>query len=90
MRSDSRLAWIAETLAETGYSALIEPIKATPEGEVILLMKSGVEWNSADLGRILRAVESELKLRVDDSILIYLEPMQDRNRLRRLRGVRVV
>ena len=47
------------------------------------------KFSAAERGTLLRQAERQLKDRVDAAIVVYLEPVADRNALRKLRGVSV-
>lgn len=63
-------------------------LEARPNGHVIVRLDDDLD--AAARGILLRDVERKLKESVDPAMLVYLEPAQDRNALRRLRGVKVV
>lgn len=70
--------------AKYGYKLIsYEPISARAT------LASVVEYSTADRGLWLRLLEQNLKAQIDRGITVWLEPKQDKNPLRRLRGVEV-
>ncbi len=80
-----RVEEIAAQLAH--LSADVSVISATRSGVVTLALDNSL--NAKQRGTLLRRIEAALKEYVDESIIVYLQPQGDRNRLRRLRGVEV-
>ena len=62
-------------------------IAAHADGQVIVRLEDGPD--AASRGILLRKLERHLKETVDAAIEVYCEPVQDKNALRRLRGVKV-
>ena len=71
--------------AVSGFPVTV--IAARADGQVIVRLEDGPD--AASRGIQLRKLERHLKETVDAAIVVYLEPTQDRNVLRRLRGVKV-
>lgn len=71
----------------TLFGMPVTVLEARPNGHVIVRLDDDLD--AAARGILLREVEKRLKANIDEGILVYLEPMQDRNALRRLRGVKV-
>lgn len=66
----------------------VDFLRAQANGHVICRIPDGMK--AAERGPLLLSVEAFLRQNVEPSLLVYLEPMQDRNALRRLRGVKVL
>ena len=62
-------------------------IAASLNGQIILALPNTIK--ARERGIWLRQAEAHLKLMVDPALVIYLDPTQDRNALRLLRGVEV-
>lgn len=62
-------------------------LRAQANGHVIVELRGSP--TARERGPLLLSVEAFLRANVEPAILVYLEPMQDRNALRRLRGVKV-
>lgn len=60
---------------------------ASDNGSVIVQL--GGQMDAATRGRLLRELERRLKENLDPSIIVYLQPKGDKNKLRQLRGVTV-
>ena len=71
--------------AAAGFPVTV--IAARADGQVPVRIEDGLD--AAARGVLLRKLERHLKETVDAAIVVYLEPAQDRNALRRLRGVKV-
>jgi hypothetical protein len=66
----------------------VEFLRAQANGHVTCRVPETMK--AAERGPLLLRVEAFLRANVEPSLLVYLEAVQDRNALRRLRGVRVV
>ncbi len=83
-----RLAWVSENLAEWGWAELVLAVSAAENGYVTVALRE--QFDAAERGRLLRAVERQFKASIDSGLTVWLEPAQDRNRPRQLRGVKVL
>ena len=85
--------WRGATAAQrsAAVAQLIGPefelVEARESGAVTLALR--ISMNAAERGLFLRAAERLLKDGVDPAIIVHLAAKQDRNILRRLRGVEV-
>ena len=80
---EARMAAVRLRVGEYGY---FEVVHARASGETILRINK--QMNAAQRGQELRKVERDLRMSIDPSITIYLEPMLDKNRVR-FRGVKI-
>lgn len=71
----------------TLFGMPVTVLEARPNGHVIVRLDDDLD--AAARGILLRDVEKRLKDNIDPAMLVYLEPAQDKNALRRLRGVKV-
>jgi hypothetical protein len=69
------------------YLKNIEILKAFDNGQVILFLLNNL--SPGERGELLLNYESFLKKNLDESITLWLEPLGDKNTLRRLRGIEV-
>lgn len=83
MSDDERLAAVKAPWTRAPVTFL----RAQANGHVICEIPEGMK--AAERGPLLLSVERLLMDNVDAGIRVYLEPAQDRNALRRLRGVKV-
>ncbi len=88
LNDPDRLAWVSEILTEAGWSGLIQASKAEKNGYVTVSLTMPLD--ASERGRILRVIEKQLKHGIDPALTVWLEPAQDRNRPRQLRGVKVL
>ena len=66
---------------------LVNVVAAKSDGQVIVQMKQ--DQPASKRGPFLLDLEALLKATVDDAICVWLEPLDDRNSLRNLRGIEV-
>ena len=61
--------------------------KAEPNGNVILKIEKSIQ--ASERGILLLDLESLLKNKIDQAITIWLEPVGDKSKLRKLRGLTI-
>lgn len=86
--SESRSAQVNDVLSQDSRYAFLEVSRTLDDGSVFLF--SDTRLTSSTRGPTLRAVEALLKQAIDASLTVWIEPMDDKNALRRLRGVTLV
>ncbi len=69
------------------YSDMLQPIEARVNGQVIVTLLN--ELVPGERGTLLLDYEYDLKNQVDPAINVWLEPIGDKNTLRKLRGIEV-
>lgn len=69
------------------FIELILPLEARDNGHVIVKLLK--EFSPGDRGTLLLDYEFHLKNKIDEAITIWIEPLGDKNTLRKLRGVEV-
>lgn len=78
---------LSESSTGTTFKEKVEIVEAKRDGQVIVKF---IETFGPELrGTILLDLEEYLKKRVDLGLTVWLEPMEDRNTLRNLRGIEV-
>jgi hypothetical protein len=83
--NNERIIKLKEISSE--YLDNIEVLKALDNGQVILCLLNNL--NPGERGDFLLNYESFLKRNLDEAITVWLEPLGDKNTLRRLRGIEV-
>jgi hypothetical protein len=78
--------WLAAGRGSVGVKG-ISVTSTTEQGSVFLSIDGALEVQHRS--GFLLDLESFLKQVIDESLVVWCEPNQDRNALRRLRGVRV-
>lgn len=89
LSDDERVALIGNAVADrmAPLSRMLIIAEAKPDGQVIVSL---IEPVSADRrGTLLLDLEDMLKQVLDPGLVIWLEPLGDRNSLRNLRGIEV-
>lgn len=69
------------------FLSRIQVITAKADGQVIVHMKQSLPANQR--GPFLLDLEEYLKANIDQALVVWLEPLGDRNSLRNLRGIEV-
>lgn len=70
-----------------GCSAVAEIVHLHEDGQVILRFKEPVP--ASRRGGMLLDLEAALKAQIDNGLTVWLEPLGDKNSLRKLRGIEV-
>lgn len=86
--SESRSSRVHRALSQDSRYAFLEVSRTLDDGSVFFFPDTRLAANTR--GPTLRAVEVLLKRAVDESLTVWIEPMDDKNALRRLRGVTLV
>ena len=83
---ESRINIISEELKKNSLYKDFEVIKAVDDGQIILKIERIIPANQR--GLLLLELEEKLKL-IDEGITIWCEPVGDKSKLRKLRGVEI-
>ncbi len=81
----SRLNRVNGGLRENSDFEALEAVDARLDGQVFLSLLRPLR--ASERGILLRDAEAHLKVRVDAGIVVWCQPIGDKNSLRRLRGV---
>ena len=84
---ESRINIISEELKKNSLYKDFEVIKAADDGQIILKIERIIPANQR--GLLLLELEEKLKL-IDEGITIWCEPVGDKSKLRKLRGVEII
>ena len=82
----NRIDIISEELKKNSLYKDFEVIKATDDGQIILKIERIIPANQR--GLLLLELEEKLKL-IDEGVTIWCEPVGDKSKLRKLRGVEI-
>lgn len=85
--TSERLRIVEEAIRNQGVGDLIEVTRVLEDGQVYVSLVQEVPVERR--GPLLLDCEAQLKRTVDPGIVLWVEPLGDRNRLRHLRGVDV-
>ena len=83
---ESRINIISEELKKNSLYKDFEVIKAADDGQIILKIERIIPANQR--GLLLLELEKKLKL-IDEGVTIWCEPVGDKSKLRKLRGVEI-
>ena len=83
---ESRINIISEELKKNNLYKDFEVIKAADDGQIILKIERIIPANQR--GLLLLELEEKLKL-IDEGVTIWCEPVGDKSKLRKLRGVEI-
>lgn len=84
--SDSkRIALVTQHVA--AWNACVEVVDTRVRGSVVLALTR--DLSAGMRGILLRDIERHLKTEIDEGLVVYLQPKEDKNALRKLRGVTV-
>jgi hypothetical protein len=86
--SESRLNQIKKVLEGTDFFEFITPTRALDDGQVYFSFKK--QMSSSIRGVFLLDLEILIKNRIDAGIIIWCEPIGDKNSLRNLRGIEII
>jgi Tfp pilus assembly protein PilZ len=64
-----------------------EIIKAPENGQIVLKIEKVIPAN--ERGLVLLELEEKLKLAIDNGITVWCEPVGDKSKLRKLRGIEI-
>lgn len=74
-------------VAHSTFEKILEVIDVKSTGEVIVRLTSPM--TASERGTALLNFESKLKSTLDEGLCVWVEPLGDKNSLRRLRGIQV-
>ena len=83
----NRIDIVSEELKKNSLYKDFEVIKAADDGQIILKIERIIPANQR--GLLLLELEEKLKL-IDEGITIWCEPVGDKSKLRKLRGVEII
>lgn len=83
-----RIKIISKELQKNFLYKDFEVIKAPENGQVVLKIEQIIPAN--ERGLFLLELEEKLKLAIDQGITIWCEPVGDKSKLRKLRGIKIV
>ena len=83
-----RIETISKELKKNISYKDFEVIKAPENGQVVLKIEQIIPAN--ERGLFLLELEEKLKLAIDQGITIWCEPVGDKSKLRKLRGIKIV
>jgi|TARA_Y100000031_G_scaffold147432_1_gene182488 hypothetical protein len=84
---ENRINIVSEILKKNSLYRDFEVIKAPDNGQIVLKIERIIPANQR--GLLLLALEENLKL-IDEGITIWCEPVGDKSKLRKLRGVEII
>lgn len=89
MEEAERLVLVTQALesSQLPRKAILEMVSTKEDGQVIVRFRERV--GAAERGTLLLDLERFLKEQVDEGITVWLEPLGDKNSLRKLRGIEV-
>lgn len=85
---ESRSTEVQNVLAQDNRYSFLEVSRALDDGSVFFF--SDARLTASTRGALLLGAEGLLKQVIDAGISVWIEPMDDKNALRRLRGVTLV
>tara|TARA_Y100000748_G_C15383368_1_gene444558 strand:+ start:10 stop:336 length:327 start_codon:yes stop_codon:yes gene_type:complete len=83
-----RIKTISKELKKNLLYKDFEVIKAPKNGQVVIKIDQIIPAN--ERGLFLLELEEKLKLAIDQGITIWCEPVGDKSKLRKLRGIKIV
>ena len=86
--NQSRLNRINEVLIGSKFFDLVAPTRTLSDCQVYFSFKNPL--SSSDRGILLLDLELFLKENIDSGIVIWCEPIGDKNSLRNLRGIEII
>jgi hypothetical protein len=84
----SRLDQINKVLRGTSFEEFVSPTRTFDDGQIYFTLKKQI--SSSSRGVLLLDLELMLKENVDPGIIIWCEPIGDKNSLRNLRGIEII
>lgn len=82
-----RIDIISLLLKQNNNFQIFQIIKTFDDGKIILKINKNLSAN--DRGDLLMDLEEFLKKNVDNAVTVWCEPIEDKNKLRLLRGIKV-
>ena len=86
--NQSRLNRLNEVLEGSSFYEVVAPTRTFNDGQIYLSLKKPI--SSSMRGIFLLDLELFLKENVDQGIVIWCEPIGDKNSLRNLRGIEII
>ena len=87
LSSSDRDAVVLTALRDNPRLGIVGRSRCRDDGQIFLTLNEPL--SAADRGVILRAVEAHLKNVVDQGVTVWVEPIGDKNSLRKLRGIEI-
>lgn len=84
---EKRIELIVNELKKDKLYKDFQPIKAPENGQVVIKIEKIIPAN--ERGLLLLELEQKLKSNIDPGITIWCEPVGDKSKLRKLRGIRI-
>jgi hypothetical protein len=84
----TRLNQINKVLQGTSFEEFVSPTRTFADGQIYFTFKKQV--SSSSRGIFLLDLELMLKDNIDSGIVIWCEPIGDKNSLRNLRGIEII
>ena len=84
----TRLKQINKILKDTRFEEFVSPSRTFADGQIYFTFKKQI--SSSLRGIFLLDLELMLKENVDPGIIIWCEPIGDKNSLRNLRGIEII
>jgi hypothetical protein len=84
MSDDQRRKLIFEEL-KSCEKKNVEIFKVFDDGQIILKIEKSIK--SSERGIFLLDIEEQLKKNIDEALIVWLEPVGDKSKLRNLRGI---
>lgn len=84
---EERIKLISNELKKNKLYENFEPIKAPDNGQVVIRVEKIIPAN--ERGQLLLELEQKLKSNIDVGITIWCEPVGDKSKLRKLRGIQI-
>ena len=85
---DSRIKIVSNELRKNSLYRDFEAIKAPENGQVVLKIEQIIP--ASERGQLLLELEEMLKSVIDKGITVWCEPVGDKSKLRKLRGVEII
>jgi len=86
--NQSRLSKIDKILKDTKFSEFVSPTRTFEDGQIYFSFKKPI--SSSLRGIFLLDLEILLKDKLDHGVVIWCEPIGDKNSLRNLRGIEII
>jgi hypothetical protein len=88
LENEFRLGLVNKVLQGSKFFDLVAPTRTLSDGQVYFSFKKPL--SSSDRGILLLDLELFLKENIDSGIVIWCEPIGDKNSLRNLRGIEII
>jgi hypothetical protein len=84
---EKRIELITNELKKDKLYDKFEPVNAPENGQVVIKIEKVIPTN--ERGLLLLELEQKLKSNIDKGITIWCEPVGDKSKLRKLRGIKI-